>query len=88
MTQDNADEAVVHPLNDNPWLKKIKALADGLDSGRITQAEFERKNRALMIELQHQATKDREKIKKWAIHETKKLRDRGRIQAAVRPLSR
>ena len=69
------DEPVAHPLNDNPWLKKFQALGEGLESGRITQAEFERRHRALMIELQHQADKDRKKIKNWAINVTKKLRD-------------
>ena len=75
MTQDPNDEPVAHPLNDNPWLKKLKALGESLESGRITQAEFERKHRGLMVELQHQADKDRQKIKNWAINDTKKLRD-------------
>lgn len=69
------EEPIAHPLNDNPWLKKIQALVEGMEAGRITQAEFERKHRALMIELQHQASKDRERVKKWAIQDTKKLRD-------------
>jgi len=75
MTQDNNEEPIAHPLNDNPWLKKIQALVENMEAGRITQAEFERKHRALMIELQHQASKDRERVKKWAIQDTKKLRD-------------
>ena len=53
MTQDNNEEPIAHPLNDNPWLKKIQALVENMEAGRITQAEFERKHRALMIELQH-----------------------------------
>ena len=69
------EEPIAHPLNDNPWLKKIQALVENMEAGRITQAEFERKHRALMIELQHQASKDRERVKKWAIQDTKKLRD-------------
>ena len=73
----NDDDPVAHPLNDNPWFNKMRDLGEGLESGRFTQAEFERKHRTLMIELQHQADKDRKKIKNWAINVTKKLRDEG-----------
>ena len=72
--QDSDNEPVGHPLNDNPWFKKMKALGDNLESGRITQAEFERKHRGLMVELQSAASKEREKIKTWAIT-SKKVRD-------------
>ena len=53
----------------------MRELGEGLESGRFTQAEFERKHRMLMIELQHQADKGRKKIKNWAITVTKTLRD-------------
>ena len=76
-TTPNDDDPVAHPLNDNPWFNKMRELGEGLESGRFTQAEFERKHRMLMIELQHQADKDRKKIKNWAINVTKKLRDEG-----------
>ena len=42
--------------------------------GSITQAEYERKHRGLMVELQSAAKKEREKIKSWAITD-KKVRD-------------
>ena len=78
MTQDSEqssdNEPVGHPLNDNPWFKKMKALGENLEAGRITQAEFERKHRGLMVELQSAASKEREKIKTWAIT-SKKVRD-------------
>ncbi len=74
MTQDDTNEPVGHPLNDNPWFKKMKALGENLEEGRITQAEFERKHRGLMVELQSAASKEREKIKTWAIT-SKKVRD-------------
>ena len=74
MTQESDDEPVGHPLNDNPWFKKMKALGENLEAGRITQAEFERKHRGLMVELQSAASKEREKIKTWAIT-SKKVRD-------------
>ena len=68
------DAPIMHTLDNNPWAKKFKALLDGLESGKYTQAEFERKHRGLMVELQAQANKEREKVKKWAI-ESKKVRD-------------
>lgn len=84
MTQKNAkentneleklEEPITHPLHDNPWFKKMRTLGDNLSSGRITQTEYERKHRGLMVELQSAASKEREKIKGWAI-ETKKVRD-------------
>lgn len=74
MAQDSENEPVGHPLNDNPWFKKMKALGESLEAGRITQAEFERKHRGLMVELQSAAQKEREKIKTWAIT-SKKVRD-------------
>ncbi len=75
MNQQNDDnEPVGHPLHDNPWFKKMKALNDKMDAGEITQAEFERKHRGLMVELQSAANKEREKIKSWAIS-SKKVRD-------------
>ena len=74
MTQESENEPVGHPLNDNPWFKKMKALGENLEAGRITQAEFERKHRGLMVELQSAANKEREKIKTWAIT-SKKVRD-------------
>ena len=73
MAQDN-NEPVGHPLHDNPWFKKMKALNENREAGKITQAEFERKHRGLMVELQSAASKEREKIKSWAIT-SKKVRD-------------
>lgn len=74
MTQENTQEPVGNPLQDNPWFKKMKALGENLEAGRITQAEYERKHRGLMVELQSAAAKEREKIKRWAV-ESKKVRD-------------
>jgi len=74
VAQPDDDGPVAHPLNDNPWMKKFKALGDSREAGRITQAEFERKHRGLMVELQSRADKDRARIKNWAI-EKKKVRD-------------
>ena len=74
MTHNSENEPVEHPLNDNPWFKKMKALGESLEAGRLTQAEFERKHRGLMVELQSAAHKEREKIKMWAIT-SKKVRD-------------
>ena len=75
MAQDNNDnEPVAHPINDNPWFKKMKALSDSREAGKITQAEFERKHRGLMVELQSLAQKEREKIKTWAV-QSGKVRD-------------
>ncbi len=71
---DNENEPVGHPLYDNPWFKKMKTLNESLEAGKITQAEYERKHRGLMVELQSAANKEREKIKSWAIS-TKKVRD-------------
>ena len=67
MTENSENEPVGHPLNDNPWFKKMKVLGENLEAGRITQAEFERKHRGLMVELQSAANKEREKIKTWAV---------------------
>ena len=39
MPQDSENEPVGHPLNDNPWFKKMKALGESLEEGRITQSE-------------------------------------------------
>ncbi len=72
--EDDPDRPIMHTLDDNPWAKKFKALLDGRESGKFSQAEFERKHRGLMVELQAQANKEREKVKKWAI-ESKKVRD-------------
>ena len=79
MTKENRsgaddNEPVGHPLYDNPWFKKMKTLNESLEAGKITQAEYERKHRGLMVELQSAARKEREKIKSWAIS-TKKVRD-------------
>ena len=74
MIENSENELVGHPLNDNPWFKKMKALGESLEAGRITQAEFERKHRGLMVELQSAAGKEREKIKTWAI-KNNKVRD-------------
>lgn len=74
MPENSENEPVGHPLNDNPWFKKMKALSENLEARRITQAEFERKHRGLMVELQSAANKEREKIKTWAIA-SKKVRD-------------
>ncbi len=72
---ENDDDApIMHTLDNNPWAKKFKVLLDGLESGKYTQAEFERKHRGLMVELQALASKEREKVKKWAI-ESHKVRD-------------
>ena len=74
-TPDEGDsEPVGHPLYDNPWFKKMKTLNESLEAGSITQTEYERKHRGLMVELQSAANKEREKIKSWAIS-TKKVRD-------------
>lgn len=73
-SDENEDGPVGHPLYDNPWFKKMKALNESLESGSITQAEYERKHRGLMVELQSAATKEREKIKSWALS-THKVRD-------------
>ncbi len=70
----NEEEPVGHPINDNPWFKKMKALNESLEAGKITQTEYERKHRGLMVELQSAANKEREKIKSWAIS-THKVRD-------------
>ena len=74
MSQEITPEPVGNPLHDNPWFKKMKALGENLEAGRITQAEYERKHRGLMVELQSAAAKEREKIKRWVI-ESKKVRD-------------
>lgn len=68
------NEPVGHPLYDNPWFKKMKTLNESLEAGSITQTEYERKHRGLMVELQSAASKEREKIKSWAIS-SKKVRD-------------
>jgi hypothetical protein len=73
-SDENDNEPVGHPINDNPWFKKMKALGDSLEAGKITQTEYERKHRGLMVELQDAANKEREKIKTWAIS-SKKVRD-------------
>jgi hypothetical protein len=73
-SDENDNEPVGHPINDNPWFKKMKALGDSLEAGKITQTEYERKHRGLMVELQSAANKEREKIKSWAIS-SKKVRD-------------
>ena len=74
MIENSENEPVGHPLNDNPWFKKMKALGENLEAGRITQAEYERKHRGMMVELQSAAQKEREKIKTWAI-KNQKVRD-------------
>ena len=79
MTQKDANgadsnEPIGHPINDNPWFKKMTALNESREAGRITQAEYERKHRGLMVELQSAASKEREKIKLWAIS-SRKVRD-------------
>ncbi len=73
-SDENENEPVGHPINDNPWFKKMKALNENLEAGKITQTEYERKHRGLMVELQSAANKEREKIKSWAIS-SKKVRD-------------
>ena len=73
-TNHQANEPVGNPLHDNPWFKKMKALSENREAERITQAEYERKHRGLIVELQSAATKEREKIKRWAI-DSKKVRD-------------
>ena len=82
------DEPVAHPLNDNPWLKKMQALGESLEAGRITQAEFERKHRALMIELQAPGRQGPQEDQNVGHQRHQKAARRGRIQAAVRPLPR
>lgn len=74
MSEKSENKPVGHPLNDNPWFKKMKALGENLEAGHITQAEYERKHRRLMVELQSAAQKEREKIKTWAIT-SKKVRN-------------
>ena len=76
-SEDN--EPVGHPLYDNPWFKKMKVLNDHREAGSITQMEYERKHRGLMVELQSAASKEREKIKSWAIS-SKKVRDEAEYQ--------
>lgn len=73
-TEQDDDAPIMHTLDNNPWAKKFKAILEGRESGKYTQAEYERKHRGLMVELQAQASKEREKVKKWAI-ESKKVRD-------------
>lgn len=73
-SDENENEPVGHPLHDNPWFKKMTALNESREAGKITQAEYERKHRGLMVELQSAASKEREKIKSWAIS-SKKVRD-------------
>ena len=68
------NEPVGHPLFDNPWFKKMKTLNESLESGQISQTEYERKHRGMMVELQSAANKEREKIKSWALS-THKVRD-------------
>ena len=72
--QNSDDEPVGHPLHDNPWFKKMAALNESREVGKITQLEYERRHRGLMVELQSAANKEREKIKSWAIS-CKKVRD-------------
>ena len=64
----------MEPLKDNPTLKKIMALQNGLANGTLTQAEYERKTRILHVELQAAADKERQTIKTWAI-QSGKVRD-------------
>ena len=68
------NEPVGHPLYDNPWFKKMKTLNESFEVGKISQTEYERKHRGLMVELQSAADKEREKIKSWAVS-SKKVRD-------------
>ena len=65
---------MLEPLNNSPTLKKMQDLLEKRGSGQITEAEFQKQSRFLMIELQHKAQQEREKIKTWAI-ESKKVRD-------------
>jgi hypothetical protein len=74
MTHEKTEEPIGHPINDNSWFKKMKALTESREAGKITQAEFERKHRGLMVELQSLAQKEREKIKTWAV-KSGKVRD-------------
>ncbi len=64
----------MEPLKNNPTLKKIMVLQEGLANGTLTQAEYGRKTRILQVELQAAADKERLKIKTWAI-QSGKVRD-------------
>ena len=66
--------AGIHPLNDNPWIKKMQALAERRENGAISDAQFEKESRALFMHLQAAAQKERAKILAWAL-ENKKVRD-------------
>ncbi len=65
---------MLEPLHNNPTMKKLQALVEQREEGKITDAEYERRSRQFWIELQHRADKEREKVKTWAI-ENKKVRD-------------
>lgn len=69
-----AREAGAYPLNDNPWIKKMQALAERRESGALTDAQFEKEARALYMHLQAAAQKERAKILGWALRD-KKVRD-------------
>ena len=65
---------MLESFNDNPTVKKMQALLEQREQGTITETEYERRSRQLMIGLQQRADKEREKVKAWAI-EKKKVRD-------------
>lgn len=69
-----AREAGVFPINDNPWIKKMQALAERRESGQINDAQFEKESRALFMHLQAAAQKERARILAWALA-NKKVRD-------------
>ena len=33
-SDENEDGPIGHPINDNPWFKKMKALNDSMEAGR------------------------------------------------------
>ena len=64
----------MEPLHNNPTLLKMKALNDDLQCGKLTQAQYDKEWRKMMVALQSRADREREVVKRWAI-DTGKLRD-------------
>lgn len=74
MEAENKPDIELLNLADNPWGNKMKSLLERRESGQITDAQFEKESRAMFIQLQAQAQRERKKILAWAL-ETKKVRD-------------
>jgi len=64
----------MHPINDHPWVKKMQALEEKRTAGSLTDAQYERQQRALWMELQQTAQKERAKTLAWAL-------DTGKVQS-------